>query len=429
MEIERNRYLEKLIRTRKNGLVKIITGIRRCGKSYLLFNIFYDYLVSEGVDPKNIITLALDDDDNEQYRDAKELSRYLKEKVSDPSKEYVIMVDEVQMAITEEELKGKEEVRLYGLFNSLLRKKNVDVYVTGSNSKLLSKDVLTEFRGRGFEIRLNPLTFSEFMSVYDGDKYDGWQEYMRYGGLPPVVLQQGEEEKKLILNQLLTMTYMKDIIARHKIRNKDEFAELIDILASAIGSLTNPEKLSKTFHSTKNITISYNTISSYIEYLSDAFLIEGVNRYDVKGKAYMTTPKKYYFSDIGIRNFKLNFRQMEETHIMENIIYNELKARGYSVDVGVVETYEENEKGNTVRKKLEIDFICNSSPKRYYIQSALNMDDAEKEKTELRPLLLTNDSFKKVIVSKSYGKRWVDEMGIMRIGIVDFLLDENSLDW
>ena len=416
MEIKRDRYLNLLISKKHNGLIKVITGMRRCGKSYLLFTLFKDYLLSEGIEESHIIEIAFDAYENKQYRDPDVLYPYLKEKIKDDGMYYVLL-DEVQLL-------GEFEA----ILNSLTRMKNVDVYVTGSNARFLSKDVITEFRGRGDEVHMYPLSFAEFMSVYPGTKQDGWNEYMLYGGLPLVLSFTTPDQKIAFLKSLFEETYISDIVGRHNIRNKAELEELLNILSSAIGSLTNPEKLAATFRSVKNKKISSNTIKKYIDYLCDSFLIDSAVRYDVKGKKYIDTPVKYYFTDMGLRNARLNFRQLEETHSMENIIFNELKIRGFNVDVGVIMQYETNEKGNSVRKQLEIDFVCNKGSKRYYIQSAYAIPDQAKMEQEQRSLMLTGDFFKRIIITKDTPAPYYNENGVLIMSVYDFLLNENSLD-
>ena len=416
MEIKRDRYLNLLISKKHNGLIKVITGMRRCGKSYLLFTLFKDYLLSEGIEKSHIIEIAFDAYENKQYRDPDVLYPYLKEKIKDDGMYYVLL-DEVQLL-------GEFEA----ILNSLTRMKNVDVYVTGSNARFLSKDVITEFRGRGDEVHMYPLSFAEFMSVYPGTKQDGWNEYMLYGGLPLVLSFTTPDQKIAFLKSLFEETYISDIVGRHNIRNKAELEELLNILSSAIGSLTNPEKLSATFRSVKNKKISSATIRKYIDYLCDSFLIDSAVRYDVKGKKYIDTPVKYYFTDMGLRNARLNFRQLEETHSMENIIFNELKIRGFNVDVGVIMQYETNEKGNSVRKQLEIDFVCNKGSKRYYIQSAYAIPDQAKMEQEQRSLMLTGDFFKRIIITKDTPAPYYNENGVLIMSVYDFLLNENSLD-
>lgn len=416
MEIKRDRYLNLLISKKHNGLIKVITGMRRCGKSYLLFTLFKDYLLSEGIEKSHIIEIAFDAYENKQYRDPDVLYPYLKEQIKDDGMYYVLL-DEVQLL-------GEFEA----ILNSLTRIKNVDVYVTGSNARFLSKDVITEFRGRGDEVHMYPLSFAEFMSVYHGTKQDGWNEYMLYGGLPLVLSFTTPDQKIAFLKSLFEETYISDIVGRHNIRNKAELEELLNILSSAIGSLTNPEKLAATFRSVKNKKISSNTIKKYIDYLCDSFLIDSAVRYDVKGKKYIDTPVKYYFTDMGLRNARLNFRQLEETHSMENIIFNELKIRGFNVDVGVIMQYDTNEKGNSVRKQLEIDFVCNKGSKRYYIQSAYAIPDQAKMEQEQRSLMLTGDFFKRIIITKDTPAPYYNENGVLIMSVYDFLLDENSLD-
>lgn len=416
MEIKRDRYLNLLISKKHNGLIKVITGMRRCGKSYLLFTLFKDYLLSEGIEKSHIIEIAFDAYENKQYRDPDVLYPYLKEKIKDDGMYYVLL-DEVQLL-------GEFEA----ILNSLTRMKNVDVYVTGSNARFLSKDVITEFRGRGDEVHMYPLSFAEFMSVYPGTKQDGWNEYMLYGGLPLMLSFTTPDQKIAFLKSLFEETYISDIVGRHNIRNKAELEELLNILSSAIGSLTNPEKLAATFRSVKNKKISSNTIKKYIDYLCDSFLIDSAVRYDVKGKKYIDTPVKYYFTDMGLRNARLNFRQLEETHSMENIIFNELKIRGFNVDVGVIMQYDTNEKGNSIRKQLEIDFVCNKGSKRYYIQSAYAIPDQAKMEQEQRSLMLTGDFFKRIIITKDTPAPYYNENGVLIMSVYDFLLNENSLD-
>lgn len=416
MEIKRDRYLNTLISKEHNGLIKVITGMRRCGKSYLLFTFFKEHLLSEGVDEAHIIEIAFDAFENKKFRDPDVLYPYLKEQIKDDAMYYVLL-DEVQLL-------GEFE----SILNSLIRMKNVDVYVTGSNARFLSKDVITEFRGRGDEVHMYPLNFAEFMSVYQGTKQDGWNEYMLYGGIPLVLEFSTPDQKIVFLKSLFEETYISDIVGRHNIRNKAELEELLNILSSAIGSLTNPEKLSATFQTVKKKKISNVTIKRYIEYLRDSFLIDSAIRYDVKGKKYIDTPVKYYFTDMGLRNARLNFRQIEETHSMENIIFNELKMRGFNVDVGVIVQYDTNEKGNSIRKQLEIDFVCNQGSKRYYIQSAYAIPDQAKMEQEQRSLMLTGDFFKRIIISKDTPAPYYNESGVLIMSVYDFLLNENSLE-
>lgn len=416
MEIKRDRYLEALINRMNNGMIKVVTGIRRCGKSYLIFKIFQDYLISNGVDESHIITIELDQRKNKIYRDPDSILDYIDSLIVDQD-QYYILLDEVQM------LKEFEEV-----LNSLLHIANVDVYVTGSNSKFLSKDIITEFRGRGDEIHIYPLCFKEFMQVYEGDIYHGWAEYVIYGGLPLTVTMKTEEQKINYLSRLFEETYIKDIIERNRVEKIQELNDLISILASAIGSLTNPSKIEATFKSVIQSNVSLNTIRQYIEYLKDAFIINEANRYDVKGRRYIGTPLKYYFEDVGLRNARLGFRQVEENHLMENIIYNELKMRGFQVDVGVVQKRKHDEDGKHKKKQLEIDFVANLGSQRYYIQSAFRLPDREKEEQEKASLRNVNDSFKKIIIVKDIIKVTHDENGITTMSIFDFLLKENSLE-
>ncbi len=416
MEIRRDIYLNKLISKKHNGLIKVVTGMRRCGKSYLLFNLFKEYLVNEGVTENHIIEIAFDSFENRKYRDPEVLFPYLMEKIAD-NEMYYVLLDEVQM------LDDFESV-----LNSLGRKKNVDVYVTGSNAKFLSKDIITEFRGRGDEVHMYPLTYSEFMSVYDGDKQEGWRDYVLFGGIPLVLGFETADQKSDFLKSLFEETYISDITGRNNIRNKAELEELLNILSSAIGSLTNPSKLSATFKSVKNKTISKETIIKYIDYLKDSFLIDSAIRYDIKGKKYINTPSKYYFTDLGLRNARLNFRQVEETHAMENIIFNELKVRGYNVDVGVVVMNEVDKNGKKIRKQLEVDFVCNKGSKRFYIQSAYALPDKEKMEQEQRSLVNTGDGFKKIIITKDAVAPLYNDEGILVMSVYDFLLNPDSME-
>lgn len=409
-EIKRDLYLEKLINRQENGLIKIVTGIRRCGKSYLLDPIYKDYLLRNGVKEDHIIKIDLDERKNNKYLDPDVLDEYIRSLIKDNDMYYIIL-DEIQ------KVEDFESV-----LNGFLHIDNLDIYVTGSNSKFLSSDIKTEFRGRGDEIRVLPLAFSEFVSAYDGSVDEAWDEYKIYGGLPRVLSQRTNEQKSKYLKDLFERTYLSDIIERHNIQRVDVLDALVNILSSSIGSLTNPKKLSDTFISNSMKDVSINTITSYINDLLDSFLIEKAERYDVKGKQYISTPSKYYFSDIGLRNTRLNFRQLEEDHIMENIIYNELIYRGYNVDVGVVEIRE-----NDIRKQTEVDFVCNQADKRYYIQSALSLPTREKTLQEERPLMNINDNFKKIIVVKDKIRPWITEEGISVIGLQEFLLNKDSL--
>ena len=414
--IKRDKYLNQLINKENNGLIKIVTGLRRSGKSYLLFEIFYNYLLEKGIDKSHIISIQLDDLENENLRDPYNMLNYIKSKIIDNDKYYIIL-DEVQY------LNRFEEV-----LNSLMHIKNTDIYVTGSNSKFLSSDVITEFRGRGDEIHIYPLSFSEFISTYEGNIDEAWDDYFNYGGMPLILSFKTPEEKAKYLTSLFDKVYLSDILERNNVRNKIELDELLDILSSSIGSYTNPLKLSNTFKSEKNKIISDKTINNYINYFEDSFLISKAKRYDIKGKKYINSPYKYYFEDIGLRNARLGFRQTEENHIMENIIYNELKYRGYNVDIGIVNLYGENNLKQKVLKNYEVDFIATKGNNKYYIQSALSLDNVDKLKQETNSLNNIHDSFKKIIVVKDNIKPRRNEEGIMTIGIYNFLLDENSLD-
>ena len=416
MEFKREHYIGKLILKKHNGLIKVITGIRRCGKSYLLFQLFKNHLLENGIDEEHIIEIAFDSFENKKYRDPEVLYPHIKEQIKDDKMHYILL-DEVQLL-------GEFE----SVLNGLMRISNVDVYVTGSNAKFLSKDIITEFRGRGDELHVHPLSFSEFMTCYDGNKYDGWNEYVLYGGLPPVVLLPTPESKIELLKVLFHETYINDITGRHSIRNKAEFEELIDVLSSGIGALTNPKKLSDTFRTKKRKKISVNTLNSYLDYLCDAYIVKKALRYDIKGKKYIDTPHKYYFTDIGLRNARINFRQIEENHTMENIIFNELLMRDFNVDVGLVPVMQKNGDSKRTHKQLEVDFVCNKASKRYYIQSAFAIPNNEKLKQESNSLLRISDSFKKVIIVKDSPAPLYTEDGILVIGIYDFLLKENSLD-
>lgn len=417
MEIRRDRYLNKLICKQHNGLIKVITGLRRCGKSYLLFELFRNHLLTSGIAQDHIIEIPFDSFENKPFRDPNVLYPHLKQRIQDHDSWYYILLDEVQL------LDDFESV-----LNSLLRMKNVDIYVTGSNARFLSKDVITEFRGRGDEIRMHPLSFAEFVSAYPGTKQDAWNEYILYGGLPFIFNFPTPDQKIAFLKSLFEETYISDIVGRHHIRNRSELEDLLNILSSSIGSLTNPTKLSAAFKSIKKKTISNTTIKNYLDYLCDSFLLDSAVRYDVKGKKYIDTPLKYYFTDLGLRNARLNFRQLEETHTMENVIFNELKIRGFNVDVGVITQYGTNEKGNGIRRQLEIDFVCNQGSKRYYIQSAYALPTEEKMEQEQRSLMLTGDFFKKIIITKDTPAPYYNESGVLIMSIYDFLLNEHSLE-
>ena len=417
MEIKRDYYLDQLVKRQNNGLIKIVTGIRRCGKSFLLRTLFKKYLLENGVDEDHIVEMAFDLFDNIEYRDPKKFYPWAKEQIKDDGR-YYFLLDEVQLL-------GE----FVSVLNGLADKKNCDVYVTGSNARFLSKDIATEFGGRGDEIHMYPLSFSEFMTVYKGNRYDGWNEYITFGGIPLVVLAETEEQKMALLNNLLKETYIRDIVTRNKIRNVGEMESLLDVLSSAIGSLTNPNKLQKTFKSVNKSNITATTITKYIEYLEDAFLIEESRRYDIKVKSYIGTPLKYYFMDMGLRNARINFRQMEVTHLMENVIYNELRMRGYSVDVGNLKFAQQGKDGKLVKKQLEVDFICNKGSKKYYIQSAYMLGTEEKMEQEIRPFLKINDSFKKIVITSDTPKPFYSDDGILLMNVYDFLLDPDSLEF
>ena len=430
MEISRDFYLEKLIKRKNNGLIKVVTGIRRCGKSFLLNNLFYHHLLESGVDTDHIIRFAFDSADdlhligesliqmNKEKRgaDPEKFTAYIRAKVANDGM-YYLLLDEIQMLDCFE-----------AVLNGYLRKETMDIFVTGSNAKLLSKDIATEFAGRGDEIHMYPLSFSEFMSVYHGDKYAGLSEYMLYGGIPLVVLRDNANDKAAALENLFGEIYIRDICRRNRVRNIGELEDLLNILSSAIGSLTNPEKLKNTFKTAKKSRITSATIQKYLTFFEDSFLIESAQRYDIRGKAYIETPKKYYFSDLGLRNARINFRQFEQTHSMENVIYNELRMRGYHVDVGVVPIAEKDAEGKVTRKQLEVDFVCNLGSSRYYIQSAYSLPDEAKRTQEIRPFRKIDDSFKKIIVTKDVVPPYYDEYGILTLNIYDFLLDPKSLE-
>ncbi len=415
MEIKRDLYLDKLIRSMHNGMIKVVTGIRRCGKSYLLFNLFSDYLKAQGVDDGHIIKVDLEDRRNKNLRNPDALLEYIDAHIAKEGMHYV-MLDEVQWVDEFEDV-----------LNSYLKIPNVDVYVTGSNSKFLSSDVITEFRGRGDEIKVAPLSFSEFYSVFNGSREEAMEEYMTFGGLPMIATMQSNEEKMKYLQTLFKKTYITDILERYKIKNEEELEELINILSSSIGGLINPNKLINTFKSVKNVSISPNTISSYLEILQEVFMVEKSIRYDIKGKKYIDTPAKYYFADLGLRNARINFRQHEVTHLMENLIYNELRTRGLMVDVGVVVVNTKDEEGKSLRKQLEVDFVCNEGSKRCYIQSALRLPNEEKREQELRSLMNISDNFQKFVITEDPIKRYQDEKGVVFMNIYEFLLNKESL--
>ena len=430
--IERKKYLDKLISKKENGLVKVITGIRRCGKSYLLFNIYKKYLISIGVSEDQIIELALDDDENIRYRNPLELCEYLRSMTSDKSKTYYIFLDEIQKVVSIQNpyIKDVEDkIGFVDVLLGLMKHDNIDVYVTGSNSKMLSSDILTEFRGRGDEIRVNPLSFSEFYNAFEGDKRDAWQEYYTYGGLPLVLRKQGHEDKAKYLSTLFDKIYLSDIMERNKIlHEKSVLDDILNIVSSSIGSLTNAGNIAKTFKSNRQINVDNTTVGRYLDLFIDAFMLYKAERYNVKGRKYIGSPLKYYFSDVGLRNARLQFRQMEENHIMENIIYNELICREFNVDVGVVEYFYRGDDGKSKRANLEIDFIANKGSQKYYIQSALTVADEDKREQEIRSLNRVGDSFKKIVVVKDNIIPWYDENGIYYIGIEKFLLDENAMN-
>ena len=425
MEISRDTYLNRLIKRKHNGLIKVITGIRRCGKSYLLNTIFYHHLLECGVDSEHIIRFAFDSGEDlhligenliqmekeKRGADPVKFMAYIHSRIID-GEMYYLLLDEIQMLDCFE-----------AVLNGYLRKDNMDVYVTGSNARLLSKDIATEFAGRGDEVHMYPLSFAEFMTVYRGDRYMGLSEYMLYGGIPMIVLKEGIEEKTSALQNLFSEIYIRDIMRRNKVKNIGELEDLLNILSSSIGYLTNPEKLKNTFKSVKKSKITSATIKKYLDYLEDSFLISAAQRYDIRGKSYIETPKKYYFSDLGLRNARINFRQLEETHSMENVIYNELSMRGYSVDVGVVQIAERDQNGKVIRKQLEVDFVCNLGSSRYYIQSAYSLPDEAKRNQEIKPLRKIDDSFKKIIITKDIIRPYYDDYGILTVSIYDFLLD------
>lgn len=433
MEIPRDQYLKQLIEKKDNGRVKIVTGIRRCGKSYLVFTLFARYLRENGVEDDQIISLALDELPNAKYRNPIELDKYIRSKITDKTKRYYVLIDEIQFV---SEIQNpyvddpKAKLTFIDTIIGLMRIDNADIYVTGSNSKMLSSDILTQFRDRGDEIRVNPLSFAEFCNVYEGDKRNAWNDYYTYGGMPFVLTFKTHAEKSKYLVDLFRNTYIKDVIERHKILNDTSVLDdLLNIVSSSIGSLTNPTKLSNTFGSERHIAISPDTIETYLGYFTDAFLLHDALRYDVKGKKYMKTPLKYYFTDVGLRNARLGFRQQEESHIMENVLFNDLKRRGFSVDVGFVECNYRDKNGKMGRKQLEVDFVLNQGSQRYYIQSALTVADPEKRQQEIESLIKIPDSFKKIVVVRDYMNPWRDDNGILYIGVEQFLLDENSLNF
>ncbi len=428
MQIPRDGYLGDLISRMGNGAVKVVTGVRRCGKTYLVFNLFREHLHDAGVPDDHIIAIALDEDENEELRDARMLGKRIRDRITGEG-QYYVLLDEVQYAISDIELRDRENSPvLYGVLNGLLRRKNVDVYVTGSNSKLLSKDVMTEFRGRGDEVHVMPLSFSEFMQVFPGDRYEGWAEYVMYGGLPFLRSIGTDEQKASYLMRLFEEVYLKDVCERNRVEKTQELDALVNVLASSIGSLINPAKIVATFKSALASKLDAKTVSKFIGYLEDAFIVDEAVRYDVKGRKYIGTPKKYYFEDVGLRNARLGFRQVEESHVMENVIYNELRSRGFSVDVGEVER-QVRMGGSNERRRYEVDFVANLGYRRYYVQSALRMDTNEKCEQEKRSLLAIDDSFRKIVVVRDVMKPYMDDNGILTMGLFDFLLDQNSLDF
>ena len=431
MQYARKQYLDQLIRKKDNGRIKVITGLRRSGKSYLLFTLYRQYLLDTGVQEDQIVGLALDEIDNAKYRNPFELNKIVKERTPDKDKRYYVFIDEIQF-VTEVQNPfvddPNEKLTFIDVVLGLMKRPNVDVYVTGSNSKMLSSDILTQFRDRGDEIRVNPLSFAEVYENYEGDKRGVWRDYYTYGGMPLVWLADSHEERSRYLRDLFSRTYIKDVLERHQIKNDAEVLEiLLNVLASSIGSLTNPSKLANTFESERHIRIAPDTIDAYIGYFKEAFLLQRAERYDVKGRKYIKTPVKYYYSDVGLRNARLGFRQLEETHLMENVLYNDLIRRGFDVDVGVVEQNIRTETGKNARKQLEVDFVVNRGDERYYIQSALSIDDPDKKEQEIASLLRIPDSFKKIVVVKDYIKPWRDEHGIQYVGVEDFLLDESLI--
>lgn len=428
MEIKRDRYLKRLISKKNNGLIKVITGIRRSGKSYLLFNLYHDYLISSGIPESNIISVSLDDDEFIEYCDPHRLSLYIKDRTADKSQNYYVFIDEAQYAISKEEMKNPDiPIRLYGVLNGLLRQRNVDVYITGSNSKFLSSDIMTEFRGRGDEVHVNPLSFSEYYPVAGKDKTEAWNDYLYYGGLPHILAEPDGESKSNYLDRLNEEIYLRDICEHYGIRDESGIESLMKVLASSVGSLSNAQRISDTFKSSGDKGISMLTISNYLRYLQESFIIQKAERYDIKGRKFISTPSKYYYTDLGLRNALLNFRQFEQTHLMENAIYNELIYRGYRVDVGVVED-RVKEGSKSAYRQLEVDFVVNQSSNRYYIQSAYAISDMQKMEQEQASLVKIPDSFRKFIIVNGNTPLWRNEEGITIMGVFDFLLNENSLD-
>lgn len=428
MYINRDKLLQCLIDRKENGSIKIITGIRRCGKSFLLFRIYKDYLLANGVDEKQIIKVSLDNIDEIKYRNPITLYKYITSRIKDKTKIYYIFIDEVQYAISQNEKNNDVTINLYDALNGLLKLDNVDIYVTGSNSKMLTKDILTSFRGRGDSVEVYPLTFKEYYDFIKGDVAETFEEYALFGGMPASLQRKNDSDKRKYLSNLFDEIYFKDISERYEIALPEVLTELTDVICSSIGSLTNASKLSNSLASIKKVKVSSNTIATYLEYLKESFLFRQAKRYDVKGKKYFSFPVKYYCADIGLRNVRLNLRQQEESHIMENIVFNELINRGYAVDVGVVEFINKSSDGLRHKNTCEIDFIVNNGMNKNYIQLALNLDTSEKAEQELRPLLAVKDFFKKIIITKTRSKPWIDDNGIYHIGLYDFLLNENMLD-
>lgn len=431
MQYARRQYIERLIRLKDNGRVKIITGLRRSGKSYLLFTLYRQYLLETGIKEDQIIGLALDEIDNSKYRNPFELNRYVKERMTENNKRYYVFIDEIQFVTDVPNPyvdDSDEKITFIDVLLGLMKLPNADIYVTGSNSKMLSSDILTQFRDRGDEIRVNPLSFAEVCELYQGDKRGAWRDYYTYGGMPLVWTKESHEERSRYLRELFTRTYIKDVLERHQVKNDAEVLNiLLNVLASGIGSLTNPSRLSNTFASEQRIKVAPETIDKYIGFFIDAFLLSKAERYDVKGRKYIKTPAKYYYTDTGLRNARLGFRQQEETHLMENVIYNDLIRRGFDVDVGVIEQNVRVQSGKNLRKQLEIDFVVNRGDERYYIQSALSVDDPDKREQEIASLIRVPDSFKKIVIVKDYMRPWRDENGIQYIGVEDFLLDESLI--
>ena len=430
MQVKRDIFLDRLINRRQNGMVKVVTGLRRCGKSYLLSVLYKDYLLRDGVPADHIVEIALDEPANYKYHNPLKLAHYLERQIRDNG-EYYMFIDEVQFVkkvkVRDPELMEKDPITFYSVINALMRRRNVDVYVTGSNSRMLSSDIRTEFRGRGDEVRLTPFTFAEFMQTYRGDPRDGWDEYVVYGGLPLAVLAKGHEAKSRYLKNLFDETYIRDIVERGKLRKGENLGEVVDVLASGIGSLTNPINIENTFRTAKRTVMKSSTIAKYISKLQDAYLVDQAKRYDIKGRKHIGAQVKYYFADPGLRNARLDFRQIEETHLMENIVFCELKVQGFDVDVGVVETFEKNAAGNGVRKHLEIDFVANRGRERFYIQSALSIDDPDKAAQEKRPFARLGDSFRKIIIVKGKMPPRTDDNGYVVVGLLDFLLDPGGV--